>query len=115
MDTHMVQLLDPSRTVVATAQVVEQDRKYSGRIDLSFMPVALQQKFREYEEIVNGQMFSLLDEIEEQIGALRLKIRFVTGYEVAIEDLQIYPATKRISFMKVKEAVPIARQGLVPV
>lgn len=76
MYTHMAQLLDPGRTVVATEQVVEQGRKYSGRIDLSLMPVALQQKFRKYEEIVNEQMFSLLDEIEEQISALRLKIRF---------------------------------------
>ena len=115
MHTHMVQLLDPSRTVVATAQVVEQDKKYNGRIDLTLMPVALQEKFREYEEIINGQMFSLLDEMDEQISALQLKIRFVTGYEVAIEDLQIYPTTKRISFMKVKEAVPIAQQELVPV
>ena len=65
-------------------------------------------------EIVNGQMFSLLDEIEEQIGALRLKIRFATGYEVAIEDLQIYPTTKHISFLKVKEAVPIAAKELMP-
>jgi glutathionyl-hydroquinone reductase len=111
----MVQLLDPSRTVVATAQVIEQDRKYSGRIDLSLMPVVLQQKFREYEEIVNEQMFSLLDEIEEQISALRLKIRFATGYEVAIEDLQIYPTTKRISFLKVKEPVLMAPKELMPV
>jgi hypothetical protein len=36
------------------------------------------------------------------------------GYEVAIEDLQIYPTTKRISFIKVQEAVPMAAKELMP-
>jgi hypothetical protein len=93
---------------VATAQVVKQGEGFTGWIDLSPMPTSLQQKFLEYEEIVNGQMFSLLDEIEEQIRALLLKIRFDTGHEAVIEDLQIYPSTNRISFKFVKEPAPSA-------
>lgn len=105
MLTQTVKLIDINRTVVATAQVVEQDGKFNGRIDLHLMPVNIQQKFTEYEEIVNGQMFSFLDEIEEQISELRLKIRFETGEERTIDDLQIYPSTKRISFIVIKETI----------
>lgn len=108
MHTQIVKLIDPSRAVVATAQVVDQEGKFKGWVDLRSTPINLQQKFMEYEEIVNGQMFSLLDEIEEQISALRLKIRFETGREQSIEDLQIYPSTERISFILVKEPVLVA-------
>ena len=103
MRTQLVKLIDPNCIVVATAQVIEHGQGFRGRIDLSLMPARLQQKFAEYEEIVNGQMFSLLDEIEEQISALQLKIRFDTGYEVESEDLQVYPSTNRISFRFVEE------------
>ena len=103
MRTQMVKLIDSSCTVVATAQMVVYGAGYRGRIDLSLMPAKFQQKFGEYEEIVNGQMFSLLDEIEGQIGAMRLKIRFDTGYEIETEDLQIYPSTNRISCKLVEE------------
>lgn len=108
MLTQAIKLIDTNRTVVATAQVVEQDEKFNGQIDLHLMPLNIQQKFTEYEEIVNGQMFSFLDEIEEQISELRLKIRFETGEERIIEDLQIYPSTRRISFIVIREIIPTA-------
>jgi uncharacterized protein YlaN (UPF0358 family) len=103
MHMQMIKLIDPNCIVVAIAQVVADGEGYRGRIDLSLMPAKLQEQFAEYEEIVNGQMFSLLDEVEEQIRVLRLKIRFDTGYEVEAEDLQIYPSTNRISFKLVEE------------
>ena len=103
MITKIVKMIDRSRTVVATAQVVERGEEFTGWIDLSSMPASLRQKFEEYEEIINGQMFSFLDQIEEQIGAMLLKIRFDEGCETAVEDLQIYPSTRRISFKLVKE------------
>src|SRR5262245_28107604 len=103
MHTQLVKLIDPSCRVVATAQVVEQGEGFRGSIDLNLMPAQLQLKFVEYEEIVNGQMFSLLDEIEEQIRALQLKIKFDSGDEVEAEDLQIYPSTNRVSFRLVED------------
>lgn len=115
MYTQTVNLIDPNQTIVATAQVFQQDKGYRGRIDLNLMPASLRQKFIEYEEIVNGQMFSLLDEIEDQIAALRLKIRFALGHEAAITDLQIYPTTGRISFALVKEPAYSPRKEPIPV
>jgi len=104
MRTQMIKLIHPDRAVVATAQVLEEGAQYRGRIDLGLMPAPLKQTFADFEEIVNGQMFSLLDEIEEQIGAMGLKIRFSSGYEAKTADLQIYPSTNRISFQLAKEA-----------
>ncbi len=48
-------------------------------------------------------MFSLLDDIEEQISALPLKVVFGEGREACVEDLQIYPSARRVSFRLVRK------------
>lgn len=101
-----VKMIDHQRDVVATAQVVEREDCFAGLVDLSRMPADIRRKFEEYEEIVNGQMFSLLDEIEEQIGAIPLKVVFEEGAEVSVADLQIYPGAGRVSFKILKEPAP---------
>ena len=98
MISQRVTLIDQTQQVVATAQVAEQDGVFAGRIDLSPMPVLLQRLFKEYEEMVNTHLFSLLDEIEEQIETLHLKGVFEDGYEAVLTDVQIYPSIKKISF-----------------
>jgi hypothetical protein len=98
MNAKSVQIVDPSRNVVATAQGAEKDRGFAGSIDLRSMPADLLRRFEAYEEIVNGQMFSLLDEFEEEIGAIPLVAVFDEGQEFPVEDLQIYPSVGRVSF-----------------
>jgi len=105
MISQCVTLIDPEGQVVATAQVAEQDGHFTGRIDLSRMPVPLQRLFAAYEEIVSTHMFSLLDEVEEHIATLHLKGRFEDGHEAMLTDIQIYPSTKKVSFQAVKGAV----------
>ncbi|HTE18381.1 MAG TPA: hypothetical protein VK689_08370 [Armatimonadota bacterium] len=107
MQTLTVQLIDSYRIVVATAQVAERGECLAGLINLGPMPAALRHKFAEYEEIVDGQMFSLLDDIEEQINAVPLTAVFGDGSEAPVEDLQIYPSTGRVSFRLAKERVEI--------
>jgi hypothetical protein len=104
MTTKLITILDPSGNVVARAQVGEEGGRFAGEVDLRLMPRALREKFEEFEEIVNGQMFSFLDEIEEQIAALRLRVVFPGGQESGIEDLQIYPTEQRVSFRLVNAA-----------
>ncbi len=103
----IIKIIDRNRKVVATGQVVKYEDRFTGQLDLLSISTSLRQTFEEYEEIVNGQMFSLLDEIEEQINALRLKVIFNEGDEAIIEDLQIYPTTKRIAFKLVKDPVEL--------
>jgi hypothetical protein len=111
MSTQIVKIIDPCQQVVATAQVAKRGARFAGVIDLSPMPASLRQKFEAYEEIVNGQIFSLLDEIEEQIRSLPLKVVFNEGAETAVEDLQIYPSTRRVSFKIMKAPAQGATQA----
>jgi hypothetical protein len=105
MISQRVTLIDQGWQVVATAQVAEQDGTFTGRINLSPMPVQLRRLFEEYEEIVNTQTFSLLDEIEEKIEMLHLKAVFEDGHEAALADVQIYPGTNKVSFQVLKREV----------
>jgi prepilin-type processing-associated H-X9-DG protein len=102
MSLQQVTIIDQKREVVATAQVTEQDGTFTGQIDLSPMSVPRRRQFEAYEEIVSQQMFSLLDEIEEKIGSMRLQVVFADGHVVPLADLQIYPSTKKVSFKVVK-------------
>ena len=93
-----VQLIDNNRDVVAVAEVTDEHGLYSGSINLGAMPPALRAKFEEFEEIVNGQIFSLLDQIEDEINQLGLKVVFNGSPAEAMTDLQIYPRGEVMSF-----------------
>ena len=67
MQTQAVRLIDRSRSVVATMQVTDEGTHYSGTIDLHETPTDLLALFREFDELVNGQVFSLVDEVDERI------------------------------------------------
>jgi hypothetical protein len=100
--------MDQDRTVVAVARVVDEEGRYEGAVDLTRTPVSLRALFEEFEEIVNGQMFSFLDDIENKIAALSLKAAHDNnGVEAAVTELQVYPSTGEISF-KLAE-VPASR------
>src|SRR5947209_240722 len=103
MSSKTFKIIDTCRTVVATAEVTKRGDRFAGRIDLTPMPSRLRQQFEEYEEIVNGQVFSLLDEIEQQISNFALKVVLEDGSEAALTDLQVYPSTGRVSFKIVKQ------------
>ncbi len=71
---------------------------YEGTISLDHTPPELKRLFEEYEEIVEGQMFSLLDSIEEKISVIHLKVSFENRTEAYVEDLQVFPSTEAVSF-----------------
>ena len=112
MNERTVKLMDQDRNVVAVARVVEEGGRYEGAVDLTRTPADLRALFEEFEEIVNGQMFSFLDEIEDKIAALSLKtVLDNNGTEASVRELQIYPSTGEISF-KLAE-VPASSAKLV--
>lgn len=98
MTQRSVTIIDRGRNVVATADVEWLDGRYSGRIAVDRMPQPLRLVFEEYEEIVNDQVFSLLDQIEGQIEALSLSAVFGDGRETPVEDLQIFPKGGTVAF-----------------
>ena len=91
-------LIDASSTKVAVLDVRFHDGHFEGAISLDATPPHLQQLFEQFEEIVEGQMFSLLDEIEEKIGTVALRAVFDDGSEAQVADLQIFPRTRAVSF-----------------
>ena len=105
MSLQKVAIIDQKRKTVATAQVTEQDGAFTGRINLNAMSASLRRQFEAYEEIVNQHMFSLLDEVEEKIENMLLKVVFADGHVALLADLQIYPSAQKVSFKVVKEAV----------
>ncbi len=101
-------LVDQSGTKLAVLNVEPSGDRHRGTICLDTTPPELKHLFEEFEEYVEGQMFTLADEVEEKIGALRLRVIFSNGMEASVDDLQVYPSTKRASF-KVRQASAAAR------
>lgn len=88
------------------AQVADEGAYYAGTIDLRQAPASLRALFEEFEEVVNGQMFAFLDEVQERIGALSLKAVFENGPEACVRDLQVFPSTGEVSFKLAEVATP---------
>ncbi len=97
-----IRILDQARTHVASAVVAAQEGNFTGQVDPGQMPTAFRRLFEEYEAIVNGQTFSLLNAIEDRIAAVPVTVVFSGEHEAAVQDLQIYPTSGRISFKIVR-------------
>lgn len=110
MATQTVKLIDPARKVVATAQVADEGAYYGGTIDLRDTPPSLRALFEEFEEIVNGQMFAFLDDIQERIETISLKAVFDSGQEAHAKDLQVFPSTGDVSFKLAEIPTPSGRR-----
>jgi hypothetical protein len=106
--TEAIYLVDHSSTKIAVLNVEAGGDRYHGTICLDWTPPELKQLFAEFEENVEGQMFSLADEIEEKIALIPLRVVFPNGMEAYLDDLQVYPSTKRVSF-KIRQAPACAR------
>jgi len=91
-------LLDGTGKPLAALNVKALEGRFSGTVDVTGLPQPLRQLFEEFEQFVEGQMFTLADDVETQIEALTLKVSRSDGSNEDITDLQIYPSTKRISF-----------------
>ncbi len=111
MSSQPVRTVDGPHGVLATALVTEEGGRYGGTIDLRETPARVRALFDEFEEVVNGQMFSLLDEVQEKIAALASKAVFADGQEASVEDLQVYPRTGEVTFKRVGAPSPGAKMA----
>jgi hypothetical protein len=98
MSTHTVRFLDPARAVVATATVADAGGHFAGTVDLTATPAAVRAVFDEYEEVVLGQMFSFLDEVQAKVAALGLRAEVDGRFAAPVKDLQVYPTSGELSF-----------------
>lgn len=111
MTERTVQFIDDTRNVVATARVTAEGNCFGGTIDLARLPGELRSLFEEFEEIVNGQMFSFVDEIQAKIAALPLRVVFDDGLATPVTDLQVYPSTGDVSFWLTEDSVRSVRSS----
>jgi hypothetical protein len=98
MTERSVRFRDASGKVIATARVSDEGDHWGGAIDLTATPARLRAIFDEFEEIVNGQMFSFLDEIQAKVRALGLTAEFEDNFTAPANDLQVFPSTGEVSF-----------------
>ncbi len=96
--TQLLDLRDDSATVVAVLRVTLLGDLYRGTIDLAATPPRVKSLFVRFEENVEGQMFTLADEVEAEIAALRLRVTLPNGSSASVENLQLYPTTGKVSF-----------------
>lgn len=101
MSCRSIQLVDAAGAVQATAKVADRDGVFEGTVDLRHTPPELRVLFDEFEEIVNGQVFVLLDDIQGRMVACVNRAIFDDGCEIAIRDLQVFPLSGEISFRTV--------------
>jgi hypothetical protein len=74
--------------------------------------VAVEQIFRDYEEAVNLQSLSVVDELDRQIALLGLGVALPDGPRVDVEDVQIW-SDGAISFRPVGQGVSILKARLL--
>ena len=83
---------------MATADVEYHGAHYSGRVNIDRMSQPLRRLFEEDEDIVNDQVFSLLDQIEGRINAISFVAVFDDGCEAVVDALQIFPKNGTVAF-----------------
>lgn len=106
MNPQTVKLIDVSGKIVATAAIADEGPHFGGTINLRATPAALRTLFDEFEETVNGQVFSCLDEVQKKIDAAAISAVFENGEQARIKDLQVYPSSGDVSFKLAKPASP---------
>jgi len=98
MKTETVRLIDATGRLVAVARVAATGGRYEGDVDLSGAAPEVQELFQEFEEVVNDQIFSFLDDVQSRIADLGVVAVFDDQSRTPVKDLQIYPASAGISF-----------------
>lgn len=83
---------------MALAQVRDEGGHFGGTIGLDVTPERFRTLFDELEKAVNGQLFSLLDEVQERISSLNIKAVFENDGEAPVVDLQVFPSSGEVSF-----------------
>lgn len=92
-------LIDSQKNILAKITISEiNENLYIGDITDDYLPDKIRKTFLRYEEIINGQMFSLLDEIETEINGFGLAVSQENDFKAfSIRDLQMMSDGK-ISF-----------------
>jgi hypothetical protein len=98
MTQRPIYLTNASSDRLASLNVSIVGDHFEGTIDLKQLPDQLRQLFAEFEDVVESQMISLLDPVEERVRAAQLRLAWEGGESTPVDDLQVYPSTGAVSF-----------------
>ncbi|NOK20910.1 hypothetical protein [Corallococcus carmarthensis] len=91
-------LVDAQGNLIGRVRVSAKGGRWSGEIDLGGTAPSVVSLFTRFEEVVEGQMLSFLDDVETEISRLGARLLVAGEEALAVEDLQIYPAPRVVSF-----------------
>ncbi|WP_342380708.1 hypothetical protein NVS55_13745 [Myxococcus stipitatus] len=91
-------LVDARGHLIGVVRVSDKGGCWLGEIDLNDTAPGLVALFTRFEEVVYGQMLSFLDEMEAEIQQLGARLLTGEGKAIPVDDLQIYPAERGVSF-----------------
>ncbi|OJH38838.1 hypothetical protein BON30_21690 [Cystobacter ferrugineus] len=91
-------LVDAQGNLIGMVRVSAEGGLWSGEIDLSGSAPSIVSLFTRFEQLVNGQMLSLVDAVETEISQLGAQFLVADEEALPVEDLQIYPAQREVSF-----------------
>ncbi|HUR53591.1 MAG TPA: hypothetical protein VMZ71_05650 [Gemmataceae bacterium] len=98
MIAHNLRFFDRNGRVLATGRATDEGGYLGGTADWSAAPAPVLALFAEFEEVVDGQMFAFLDDVQRRIQALGITAAFDGGGAIDLTDLQVFPSTGDFSF-----------------
>lgn len=111
MNKRSLRFVDAVGQVVATAEVTDSGEHFTGNVDLVRTPRDWRMLFDEYEEVVEGQVLSLVDDVTDRIAQRRIMAIFDDGFESAVNELQVFPSTGAVSFVLATTAASMGNAG----
>lgn len=90
--------MDARGNLIGLVRVSGEGELWSGEIDLSSSAPSFVLLFTRFEEVVNGQILSLVDRLESEISQLGARFLIADEEALPVNDLQIHPTQRRVSF-----------------
>lgn len=85
MINKLFKLSDKTNKVIGIVGINEiQNNVYIGKIRFTNFPKQLRELFSQYEKLINLQVFSLVDELEENIDKWELRLDSIEIYDIQI-------------------------------
>lgn len=98
MITQRAEIVDRQGRIVATMVVADCGTHFGGDIDLKNTPAELRGLFDEFEEVIDQQAFSDMDELLDRIGGFQLRANCEDGRCLELRDFQVFPSVLKASF-----------------
>ena len=99
-----ITLYDRDHNILGIATVQDRGDFYAGYVDTSKMPAAARWTFERYEKLLNDEVLSMLDVIEQEIANMGIVSVDDDAVITTLQDVKLLPKAGTVSF---REAVQL--------